>query len=222
MSELIFNPPPGWPVPPPGWKPPAGWTADPSWPPAPDGWKLWIPDPDATGGHGNDPADADATPSQPPVYTRDTGTGAISGSDPQARIAELERENAELMAQVASRSATDELVVLDDEQVLQQVGIYRYHHPLENATAFKERLDGLGARIAELVKAGGAIEASNMFTYDNSLAKGGRMVKDLGRLMLRAYNAEADNSIRSLRVGNVVTARSVWSHLGPRSPDSAG
>jgi hypothetical protein len=101
----------------------------------------------------------------------------------------------------------DELVVLDDERVLQSVGIYRYHHPLENAVAYKERLSELGARIAELVKCGLAIEKSNTFTFDNSLAKGRRMTEDLSRLMLRAYNAEADNTIRSLRVGNVVTAK---------------
>ena len=33
------------------------------------------------------------------------------------------------------------------------------------------------------------------------------MADDLSKLMLRAYNAEADNSIRSLRIGNVVTAK---------------
>ena len=107
---------------------------------------------------------------------------------------------------VASTTDADQIVVLDDEQVLQDVGIYRYHHPLENAVAYKERLDELARRIAELVKAGGAIEASNMFTFDNSLAKGRKMTNDLGKLMLRAYNAEADNSVRSLRVGNVITA----------------
>ena len=59
----------------------------------------------------------------------------------------------------------------------------------------------------EVVKAGRAIEMSNMFTFNNSLAKGRQMTADLATLMLRAYNAEADNSIRSLRVGNVVTAK---------------
>jgi len=48
---------------------------------------------------------------------------------------------------------------------------------------------------------------SNMFTFDNSLAKGRKMSRDLGKLMLRAYNAEADNSIRSLRVGSVEIAK---------------
>jgi hypothetical protein len=58
-----------------------------------------------------------------------------------------------------------------------------------------------------LVKLGGAIEVSNLFTFDNSLAKGRQMTRDLSTLMLRAYNAEADNSIRSLRLGNVITAK---------------
>ena len=99
------------------------------------------------------------------------------------------------------------MVPLDDERVLQDVGIYRYHHPLENAEAFKVRLDELSDRIAEMVKADAAIDKSNTFTFDGSLAKGRRMTSDLGKLMLRAYNAEADNAIRSLRAGNVVTAK---------------
>lgn len=207
MSALVFNPPPGWPAPPQGWKPPAGWAPDPSWPPAPDGWALWVPDPAAMdSGDELVPGSRDEVESS---TTSSAGRVAEVRSDPdlRARIVELEQHNADLLMQLTSAVVTDEFVVLDDEQVLQQVGIYRYHHPLENAAAYKDRLKALGGSIAELVKAGGAIEASSMFTYDNSLAQGRRMVKDLGRLMLRAYNAEADNSIRALRVGNVVTAK---------------
>ena len=124
------------------------------------------------------------------------------------RIAALEAENADLHAQIArTGSYADDFVVLDDERVLQSVGIYRYHHPLENAAAFKARLGDLNTRIAAMVKARSAIETSNMFTFDNSVAKGRKMADDLSKLMLRAYNAEADNSIRSLRLGNVVTAK---------------
>jgi len=39
---MRFNPPPGWPVPPPGWVPEATWTPDPSWPPAPPGWQFVV------------------------------------------------------------------------------------------------------------------------------------------------------------------------------------
>lgn len=38
---MIFNPPPGWPVPR-GWNPPPEWSPDPAWPPAPPGWRFWI------------------------------------------------------------------------------------------------------------------------------------------------------------------------------------
>ncbi|OII09471.1 ATPase [Curtobacterium sp. MCBA15_009] len=98
-------------------------------------------------------------------------------------------------------------VPLDDQQVLQSVGIYRYHHPLENAAAYKERLTVIEAAVAALVREGRAIERSNMFTFDNSLAKGRKMSDDLSKLMLRAYNAEADSAVRSLRAGNVETAK---------------
>jgi len=39
----VFNPPPGWPVPPTGWQPSSGWQPDPSWPAAPAGWEFWKP-----------------------------------------------------------------------------------------------------------------------------------------------------------------------------------
>jgi hypothetical protein len=60
-----------------------------------------------------------------------------------------------------------------------------------------------------------------MFTFDGSLAKGRAMTNDLSRLMLRAYNAEAENVVRALRVGNVTiavkrldTARAAIASLG--------
>ncbi|HEY5467555.1 MAG TPA: DUF4041 domain-containing protein [Coriobacteriia bacterium] len=122
-------------------------------------------------------------------------------------MAQLEAENAALRAELDALRSGPEIVVLDDELVLQEVGIYRYHHPLEDAAAYRDRLAELDTRIADLVKSNGAIETSKTFTFDNSLAKGQRMVNDLAKLMLRAYNAEVDNSLRSLRAGNVVTAK---------------
>lgn len=117
------------------------------------------------------------------------------------RIHELEAALAS-----ASRGGSGPIIELDDQRILQDVGIYRYHHPLENAAAYKDRLRVLDAQVDEVVKAGRAVLAADLFTFDGSLAKGRRMVGDLSKLMLRAYNAEADNCVRSLRSGNVSTA----------------
>jgi hypothetical protein len=58
-----------------------------------------------------------------------------------------------------------------------------------------------------MVKAGDAVLASDLFTFNNSLAKGRRMTSEFSKLMLRAYNAEADNCVRALRAGNVLIAK---------------
>lgn len=189
---LIFNPPPGWPKPPPGWQPPAGWTRDPTWPEPPTGWQLWLSD-DATA-----PSEAAEPPEPESVATPE--------QNPNARVAFLEAENTELRRALAARDG-DQPIELDDARVLQAVGIYRYHHPLESAAAYKGRLEELEARIADSIREGQSIVKSDLFTLNNSLAQGRRMTTDLGKLMLRAYNAEADNVIRSLRAGNVQTAK---------------
>jgi len=198
-SELLFNPPPDWPKPPAGWVPPRGWTPDPSWPAPPEGWQLWIP------------ATLHSVPLPPASLPQSAlGQPAVlaTASTAAERITFLEAENEKLMRRIEEMRIRDaEAVATDDVTILQDVGIYRYHHPLENAAHYRERLFGLDTEIAEAVKSGQAIEKSNLFTYDNSLAKGKKMSDDLSKLMLRAYNAEAESCIRSLRAGNVVTAK---------------
>ena len=223
---MRFNPPPGWPSPPDGWTPPPGWNPDPSWPAPPDGWQLWLPDiddtsngevPDAGGGADAAARHAPATPVAPAAQpaaglTRgrhaadDPPTAPVAAHAAAADTAVLLTRIAELEAALAAQITGREVIELSDQRVLQDVGIYRYHHPLENAVAYKERLAQLEAQIDEIVKSGRAVLAADLFTFDGSLAKGRKMVADLSRLMLRAYNAEADNCVRSLRSGNISTA----------------
>jgi uncharacterized protein YceH (UPF0502 family) len=195
-----FNPPPGWPKPPSGWMPPKGWTPDPAWPAAPPGWELWLSDEWSS-------VDAAAVDLGPSPSSQESEASAVTSSHTEARIALLEAENTALRARLAlGGTDADAVIELDDERVLQSVGIYRYRHPLENSVAYSERLDAISTQIAETIKSGSAIEKSNLFTYDGSLAKGRTMTRDLSKLMLRAYNAEAENVVRTLRPGNVVTA----------------
>lgn len=202
-ARVVFNPPPGWPKPPKDWTPPNGWTPDSAWPAPPPGWQLWIPDGIPTGESvfGND---SDPTAAMQKVQGESESHSPMITDQ---RIALLETENSALRARLeALGTDSGNVVVLDDERVLQDVGIYRYHHTLENALAYRERLDDITARIAEMIKVGAAIEKSNSFTFDGSLAKGRAMTNDFAKLMLRAYNAEAENVVRSLRTGATVTA----------------
>lgn len=204
-AGYTFNAPPGWHVPTGGWVPPPGWAPDPSWPPAPRGWEFWIRR--ATAPPPPPPPPSDTPAFSPPsrdeadLYPRDATPSPIESDESlRRRISQLEAEIARLREHATT-------VELDDERVLQEVGIYRYHHPLENAAEYKTQLIRLDQEIKDVVRTGSAVLASDMFTFNNSLAKGRKMTAELSKLMLRAYNAEADNCVRTLRAGNVLTAK---------------
>ena len=215
MADRQFNPPPGWPRPPAGWVPPDGWKPDPNWPPEPTDWVFWIDNSPAQAPQGP-PAIPPAPPTGsqpvavplPPPMTPTSTTGDVPEVERslRAEIAQLQAELAEARKERSAAGNADDVVDLDDERVLQEVGIYRYHHPLENSEEFRERLRDLQERIKQFILQGVAILASDMFTFNNSLAKGRKMTSDFSKLMLRAYNSEADSCVRSLRAGNAITA----------------
>lgn len=188
-----FNPPPGWPKPPNGWTPPKDWKPDPNWPAMPEGWELWV-------------SDAGDTPQAAPAIEVDSDP-----TDPEVQPNELfalKAEVAMLRAQLAdSSTAAAETISLDDQKILQDIGIYRYHHPLENAAGYRDELERIEVEITKIVREQKAIEVSSIFTFENSLAAGRKLSSDLGKLMLRAYNAECDSCIRSLRTGNPDVAK---------------
>lgn len=234
MPGMMFNCPPGWPAQEPGWLPGPGWKPDPSWPPAPAGWKFIVAGtPTPVTPAESVPTSELEVPAPPGAPAPHSGTSlpATAVTDATRLQAELEDVRAQLVAErrratelaqrlaeneagrdVAGisediRAARAELVELNDAVLLQSVGIYHYHHPLENADAFKERLAEIKEQIKDAVREGTAIEASDRFAYNNSLAQGRKMTADFSKLMLRTFNAEADNCVRSLRAGSIQAAR---------------
>ena len=84
--------------------------------------------------------------------------------------------------------------------MLQEVGIYQYRHRLQDAAAYKERLEDTLGRIREMAKRDRAAVQSGMgWAINGSAAEGAKMVKDLSKLMLRSYNNEADNIVQTMR-----------------------
>lgn len=93
----------------------------------------------------------------------------------------------------------EQLVQTQEEMILQDAGIYQYLHPLEDAVAYKARLTKLQDQIKSLVRGGGAVNAAKGWTVNGSAREGAAMVRDFSKLMLRAYNAEADNCVRTVK-----------------------
>jgi hypothetical protein len=118
-------------------------------------------------------------------------------------------------AEVEKRALDERLVVLRDEVVvteetalLQEAGVYEYQHPLEESVEYQEELKSLRGQIKAMAKSeGGAVTGSTDWSVNGSLPQGRKLVRDFSKLLLRAYNAEADNLVRSLKPHKLAAAR---------------
>lgn len=121
----------------------------------------------------------------------------------------LHAEIGALRAQFQTEQAQAQQILADlrqrvvrtqDEEILQEAGLYAYRHPLQDSIAYKQELERLRDQIRAMVrKDGGAIEAATAWNVNGSAAEGRKMIRDFSKLMLRAYNAEADNLVRGMK-----------------------
>jgi hypothetical protein len=154
----------------------------------------------------------------------------------RAEVAQLSAQRDALMAQTTQlRELQGQLPALQAElnelqshvvetretAILQEVGVYQYRHPLDDAPAYKDRLTQISDAIKAIVKAGTAVSGSQNWTVNGSKTEGARMVKEFSKLMLRAYNNEADNAVRSMKpyaldasIARLTKAKDTISKLG--------
>jgi len=111
------------------------------------------------------------------------------------------------VARVERETTAAEIVNLRESVLLQEFGLYDHEHPAESSVALSTELEALRAQVKQAVRDGKATTATTGFTFNNSTAKGAKFVRDMSKLMLRSYNAEAENCLKSVRAGNLATAQ---------------
>lgn len=151
--------------------------------------------------------------------------------DDKAQLqASMEQQQAESARQIAAAeetlrsrrrdvSAADETIAarkreiaqldmnLADTVIMVDAGLMGYAHPAQSSVALGERLDNVRSQIKSMIRNKSAINADSGFTFNGSAAKGRKFVSDMSKMMLRAYNAEAENCILTVKAGNGDAAR---------------
>lgn len=118
--------------------------------------------------------------------------------DLEKEVEEIASTHFELTRQVDL--AKKAIVATEDIAILQEAGVYAYVHPLSDVVSYQAQLSKIQEQIKSMVKKdGGAVSATTSWTVNGSEAQGRAMVRDISKLMLRAFNAEADNLVRSLK-----------------------
>ena len=123
----------------------------------------------------------------------------------KAHLASIQRQVDEGAAKL--HALRGEIVETEEIRLLQEAGIYEFRHRLADAVAYKAALQKLKDSVKIAAKNNHAITSSTDWTVNGSAVQGQRMVRDFSKLMLRAYNAEADNCVRSMRPYRLESAK---------------
>jgi len=138
-------------------------------------------------------------------------------------IMDLEQKRDDLLREVdelSKKIATDQFQIIQEREalqkqideakqtivetretaLLQEVGIYDYRHPLSDAVSYQSALKQLQDAIKAMAKRDGfAILSATNWTVNGSTSEGTKMVREVSKLMLRAFNAESDAIISDLK-----------------------
>lgn len=92
-----------------------------------------------------------------------------------------------------------DIVLAKEAEKYQAFGLYDFEHPAQNSFQLSNELKEVRADIKRYITTKKAASASSGFTFNNSARQGQKFVNDMVKLMLRAYNAEAENAVKSVK-----------------------
>lgn len=95
-----------------------------------------------------------------------------------------------------------QIIVMDDDILVQEFGLYKPKYDFENSDVYKNRLKEIRDRQKLLIRNGTAATGNMNWTVNNSKAKGTKMVKDMQKLLLRAFNSECDELVNKVKYNN--------------------
>ena len=93
----------------------------------------------------------------------------------------------------------NELITFSDEVLVQDFGLYEPRYSFTNADAYKAELINIRNQQKAMIKDDTAVSGNIGWQVNGSEAKGRKLVKDMQKLLLRAFNSECDEIDRKSR-----------------------
>lgn len=95
-----------------------------------------------------------------------------------------------------------ELVQLDDEVLFQSFGLYKPQYDFCNSEEYKNRLEIIRQKQKDMIRADTAVTGSADWSVNGDKRKGQKMVNDMKKLLLRAFNGECDELVSKVKYNN--------------------
>lgn len=99
----------------------------------------------------------------------------------------------------------EKIIVLDEEILVQEFGLYKPTYDFCNSEEYNERLKQVRDQQKKLIKTGNAASGNMAWTVNGNATKGRKMVKDMQKLLLRAFNSECDALVSKVKYNNFDT-----------------
>lgn len=128
--------------------------------------------------------------------------------DAKSEALKIRAKNEEAKSELLStekrlEEVKNELIETEEAALLQSFGLYTPHFEFARADDYKARLLEIRARQKDAVKDGMAVTGNTTWSIDGSQTKGRKMVADIQKLLLRAFNAECDDIVEHVRYNNI-------------------
>lgn len=94
-----------------------------------------------------------------------------------------------------------------DAMTMIETGVTDYSSLAGDSVEYGEELEWIRKQIKGMIRNKSATRASQGFSFNGSTAKGRKFVSDMSKVMLRSYNAEAENCMLTVKAGNGEAAR---------------
>ena len=94
------------------------------------------------------------------------------------------------------------VVDLDEQALFESFSLYVPKFEFAFAEQYKNRLAEIRTKQKELIKSGNAVKGNLNWTVNGSKSQGKKMVKDMQKLLLRAFNCECDDIVEHVKYNN--------------------
>lgn len=110
-------------------------------------------------------------------------------------------------AQRLKKELEDSIVNLQSEVGIQDYGLYRPTYKFANSDLYKDRLKSIRDKQKRMIKNGQACTGNMSWTVNGDSKLGKKMVSDMQKLLLRAFNVECDDIVNNVKISNIDKSR---------------
>ena len=124
-----------------------------------------------------------------------------------SKVAELEAKKERLEKEIDKRTSKidtlkKEAIFFEDAITFQEFGLYTPRYNFVTSEEYKEELDNIRDAQKKLIKSDKAIIGATTWTVNGRKSKGNKMIADMKKLFLRAFNSDCEDVISKVKYNN--------------------